>query len=100
MKHLVTMQDVRDIAEAAERHAAAWENRDTSTATGEAEAFDHLAHAVGALERLTSTADALRGPLAEALVARQTDNADTLTAVWDEAVGDREYGFDPEGGVQ
>jgi hypothetical protein len=100
MKHLTTMQDVRAHVEAAERHAEAWEKRDTSTKAGEAEAFDHLAHAVGALERLASAADALRGPLAEALVAHQTDNADSLNSIWGEAVGDRTYGFNPEGGAR
>jgi len=100
MKAITTMQDLRDHLEAAERHAAAWEQRDTSTKDGEAEAFSALAHAVGALERLSSAAEALRAPLAEALVAHRTDQADTLASVWGEAVGDRSYGFDPEGGAR
>lgn len=98
MKHLTTMQDLNAFLESAERHADAWEHRETSTKEGEAEAYFHLAHAVGALDRLASAAEALRAPLAEALVAHQTDNADTLNSVWAEGVGDRTYGFDPEGG--
>ena len=99
MKHLTTMQDLRAHLESAERHADAWENRSTDTKEGEAEAFYHLAHAVGALDRLASAAEALRAPLTEALVAHQTDNADALGELYRDVVGDRAYGFNPDRGA-
>lgn len=90
-------QDLVDLATAAARHATAWHGRDTSTREGESAAYSELAHAVGALERLVSTADALRAPLTEALVGHRTDQADQLGEFFSEVVGDRDYGIDPEG---
>lgn len=91
-----TFQDARDLLDAAERHALAWSAWEPGAKSDEADAWQHLAHAVGALERLASAADALRGPLAADLVAHQTDNADVLSEFFDEVVGAREYGFDPD----
>lgn len=97
-QHIPQLRDLVALAAAAERHAEAWEARSTVTPEAEAEAYQHLAQAVGALERLAVAADALRGPLAAALVAHQTDQADALTGVWDQAeVTDRKHGFDPDG---
>jgi DNA-binding PucR family transcriptional regulator len=94
-----SFQDLRDLVDAAERHAQAWSTRETVTPEAESDAYQHLAHAVGALERLSSAVDALLGPLASEQVAHQTDNADLLSEFFAEVVGDREYGFDPDGGA-
>jgi cytochrome c1 len=90
-----SFQDLRDLVDAAERHAQAYSTRETVTAEAEADAYQHLAHAVGALERLSSAADAVRAPLASEQVAHQTDNADALGEFFAEVVGDRAYGFEP-----
>ncbi|WP_155830238.1 hypothetical protein [Glycomyces tenuis] len=91
-------QDLMDLAESVARHATAWQGRDTSTREGASAAYAELAHAVGAIDRLVSSAEALKAPLAEALVAHQTDQADALGEFFSEVVGDREYGINPEGG--
>lgn len=91
-----SFQDARALLDAAERHATAFHSSEPATPDAAAEAWQHLAHAVGALERLASTVGQLQGPLASELVAHQTDNADALLGVWDAAVGDREYGFNPD----
>lgn len=93
MKPSYTFEDARQILAVAERHADAWNARKSGSSESEAEAFQHLAHAVGALERLSSASDTIRGALAAEQVAHQTDQADTLSAFWDENVGDREYGI-------
>lgn len=94
-----TFQDLRDMVDAAERHVQAWNLRETVTAEAEADAFQHLAHGVGALERLSSAAEAMRAPLAEEQFAHQTDNADALGDFFRDVVGDRVYGFNPDGGA-
>jgi hypothetical protein len=94
-----TFQDLRDLVDAAERHVQAWNLRETVTAEAEADAFQHLAHGVGALERLSSAVDAMRSPLAEQQFAHQTDNADALGDFFRDVVGDRAYGFNPDGGA-
>lgn len=91
-----SFQDARDLLDAAERHATAWASREPGSRADEADAWQHLAHSVGALERLSSAVDQLRGPLASELVAHQTDNADALSEFFGTVVGDREYGFDPD----
>lgn len=93
-----SFQDLRDLVDAAERHVQAWNLRETVTPEAEADAFQHLAHGVGALERLSSAVEAMRGPLAEEQFAHQTDNADALGGLYRDVVGDRAYGFDPNGG--
>lgn len=90
-------QDLVDLATSAARHATAWQARDVRTREGETDAYAELSRAVGALERLVSAAEALRGPLAEALVARRTDQADQLGDLYAGLEG-REYGINPEGG--
>ena len=91
-------QDLVDIATSAARHATAWQDRDLRTSEGEAAAYADLSHAVGALERLVSAAEAIRGPLAEALVARRTDQADQLGDLYAD-LEDREYGITTDGGM-
>jgi len=95
-RHVHTVQDAREALESAGRHMALYR----SVEDPDAEAYRHLTHAVQSLDRLVSIVEALRAPLAEDLFAHQTDQADTLLGVWDEAVGDRSYGIDPEGGVR
>jgi hypothetical protein len=95
-----SMQDLEDLLASAKRHAAAWESRDLTTEQGRSEAYDHLAHTFGALERLSAAANGVRSQYASQLVEHQTDRADALKGVWDEAVGDREYGFNPDGGAR
>jgi hypothetical protein len=91
-----SFQDLRDLLDAAERHVEAWNLREAVTSESEADAYQHLAHGVGALERLSSAADAVRAPLASEQVAHQTDDADTLGEFFADVVGDRDYGFDPD----
>jgi len=91
-RHEHTPQDAFDALESAARHRQAW----LAAEEPDADAYRHLTHAVHALDRLVSIAEVLRAPLAEAQFARETDQADTLLGVWDEAVGDRDYGFDAE----
>lgn len=91
-----SFEDARALLDAAERHATAWASRETTTPDAEADAWQHLSQAVGALERLASAVGQLQGPLASELVAHQTDNADALGEFFGSVVGDREYGFDPD----
>jgi len=86
-------QDLHDLVDSAKRHAQGWESRADATPEEKAEAHADLVHACGALERLASAADALRGEMGNALMEHQTDQADALSAFWDENVGDREYGI-------
>jgi len=87
-------QDLLDLVDSANRHARRWTLRSKSpTAEEAAEAHAELVHAHGALERLADAVDDLRGEMANALMEHQTDQADTLSAFWDENVGDREYGI-------
>lgn len=87
-------QDLEDLVESVKRHARKWMTRsDDPTTDEEAEAHAELVHAYGALERLASAVDVLRGEMGNALMEHQTDQADALSAFWDENVGDREYGI-------
>lgn len=92
-EHEQSLQDLADQLEAARRHLAAY-----ATAEGH-EAYHELHSAVQALGRLVSGAEAVKAPLAEELMVRQTDLGDQLGGFFAEVVGDREYGIDPEGGV-
>lgn len=77
--HAQVLEDMAVLAEAAARHVEAWDARDTTTKEGSAAAYAELARAVTRLERLASTVDAIRFPLAERLVSHRTDQADTLS---------------------
>lgn len=101
MVNVQAFKDLQDHLDTAKRNARHWVLRSTTPSREEeAEALAHLNHAVGALERLTSAADVIRGELASALVEHQTDNADALGGLYRDVVGDRSYGFNPEGGAR
>jgi len=89
-------QDLHDLVDSAKRHARKWTFSTDATPEEESAAHAELTHAYGALERLASAVDALRGEMGNALMEHQTDQADTLSEFWDKNVGDREYGI---GGV-
>lgn len=90
-QHARAVQDLRTLVDSAERHLAAFDaGEDTDR---------RLHAAVTALGHLVSSADALLAPLASEAVARQTDRGDTLGSFFDEVVGDRDYGFNPNGGA-
>lgn len=93
-RHEYTLASLRELLESAERHHTSY--RRALDGGEESDAYRHLTHTEQALDRLSVGADAVRAPMVEALVARQTDQADALNGVWDAAVGDREYGFDPD----
>lgn len=90
-QHTRAVQDLRTLVDSAGRHLAAFDaGEDTDR---------HLHAAVTALGHLVSNADALLAPLASEAVARQTDRGDALGEFFDDVVGDRVYGFNPDGGA-
>jgi N12 class adenine-specific DNA methylase len=90
-------QDAQDHLDSAKRHARKWDLRPSSSSPEEdAAAHADLVHAHGALERLASAVEILRAETANALLERQTDQADTLNEFFGTVVGDREYGFNPD----
>jgi hypothetical protein len=89
-RHEYSLQDARDLLDVAVRHTLAYQDGSSHA---------ELTHAIGAWDRLSSAVEALRAPLVEARFKRQTDDADTLAIVWAEGAGDREYGFNPDGGA-
>lgn len=90
-EHAQAVQDLQTLLDSVARHLQAFD-------AGE-DADRHLSAAVNSLGHLVSGADALLAPLASESVARQTDRGDALGDFFDEVVGDRRYGFNPDGGV-
>lgn len=94
--HAQALVDLHERLDIAARHVRSYDARETGTPEADADAYQHLSHATGALERLAAAVDALRADLAHDLVAHQTDNADVLGGLYSDLLGDREYGINPE----